>query len=127
MSKYIIENLRFDSENLSEEMKIVKIKGAFSCDENRAAEILSDVIAGNNIVVDTNIYRNLVSFGMNCCFSSEEEVKRKQELKVKAKEEHLQYLEKIKRADAWFETLTDEQKEFVQILGYTKFRVSAVA
>lgn len=126
MSRYVIENVSFYTSNLSEEMQLIKIKGAFSCDDNRAREILEDIINSKSIIVEKDIYRDLVGFGISCRFTSEETYKKLEEEKQKAKQEHQEYLEKIKRANAWFETLSEEERENVKILGHTKFFVSPV-
>lgn len=125
MSKYIIENISFYTGDLSEEMQLTKIKGAFSCDDNHAKEILDDIINKKNIIVEKNIYSDLIGFGISCRFVAEDTYKELEERKQKVKQEHLEYLDKIKRANAWFETLSEEERENVQILGHTRFFVSA--
>ncbi len=68
----------------------------------------------------------MIGFGIQCTITSEESIKERERAKEEAKKEHLEYLEKIKRANSWFERLTEEEKENVKILGHTKFFVSAV-
>jgi hypothetical protein len=125
MNTHRLENISFYKDNLEEEMKIIKIKGGFSCDEERAKEILELINSKSSIDVEDNLYSNLSSFGITCNMKSLERIKflEEQEIENKKKKEQFE-IDKV-LAEIWYNSLNKEEQNYVRVLSQSKFLVTA--
>lgn len=126
MSKFLVHRCNFSRPDLTAEEKLVKVKGAFMCDEVRANEIIIYIENKQDFYVEENISRNVMGFGINCEFLSEELVEKLEQEKKDRENTQKEYELKLQAADKWFSSLGDDEKEYVKILGHTRFFVSAV-
>lgn len=116
---YVLTNINFTNSSIDDSVKLIKIKGAFKCTEERAIEILKIINQKESMEVEgKSILIDMIGFGINCNASTHQEIedrKRREELRKKEAEE---FEIKRQKASEWFENLTEEEKEFVGILGY---------
>lgn len=126
MNTHRLENICFYNNDIDDFMKIIKIKGGFSCNEERAWEILDIINTNQSMEVEGNFYSRLLGYGITCNMLSLEGVKKREEAAKQRKKDEEQFEVNKKLAYAWFEQLSQVEKEYVKILGHTKFFVSAV-
>lgn len=128
MNTHRLEKISFYNSNIDDFMKIIKIKGGFSCDEERALEILDIINTNTNqsMEVEGNFYSRLLGYGITCDMLSLEGIKRREEAAIQRKKDKEELEIKQNLANLWFEQLSETEKEYVKILGHTKFFVTAV-
>lgn len=125
MNKYRLENISFYKDDIDEAMKIVKIKGAFSCDDAKAKEILDLIDSKSYIEIeDTEVYSNMIRFGLNANMRSLERIKflEDEEKKRIAFQENIRINKPL--AEAWYNNLSEEEQNFVDILHIGKLSAS---
>ncbi len=126
MNTHRLENICFYNSDIDDVMKIVKIKGAFSCDEERAWEILAIINSNQSMEVEGTIYSRLLGYGITSNMLSLKNIKLREEAAIQRKKEEEEFEIQKNLADLWFNNLSKTEQEYVKILGHTKFFVSAV-
>lgn len=125
MKKFILSNISFSKDSISDEMKLIKIKGAFKCDDDKSREILELINTKSTIEVEDGIYSNAISFGIISNCTSVELIQRR-EREDREKKEYWEEIESKKEfAYKWFEGLGEEEKKYVEILSLYKFIITA--
>lgn len=124
--KYVYEHVRFSSEIIDENLKIIKIKGGFSCNDDEAREILKKIEAKENIVIEGYHHKNLIGFGINCyTIISEEGFKNREKEKLEEEKKEQQFEIDKTLAEMWFNSLNETEQNYVKILSWTKFYTAA--
>jgi hypothetical protein len=121
MPKGLISNMSFSSRSLDGEMKLLKIKGAFQCDETRAEEILKVINDKGTIESERSVSGELMRFGIYSDFESFEDIEIKKQRAVEKEEMKKRFEIQKNLANSWFESLSEEEKEYVQILSHSRF------
>jgi hypothetical protein len=126
MNTHRLENISFYNSDIDDFMKIIKIKGGFSCSEEKAWEILDIINTNQPMEVEGNFYSRLLGYGITCDMLSLEGIKRREEAAIQRKKEEEEFEIQKNLADLWFNNLSKTEQEYVKILGQTKFFVTAV-
>ena len=115
---YIATNIKFDPEPESIDLKLLKIKNGFMCDEDEAKRILEVINSKGNLEITHNQNYNAYKFGIKFNSKSFSQIEREAQLKSEREEKEKQLELKRIEARKWFNTLNEKDKEFVKVLAF---------
>lgn len=121
MKTHLASFVHFYDSGISEEMKLIKIKGAFQCSSDEAKEILEKIKKRESIEIDGKIEHEMKCFGINAHVESFDNIRLNEEKEKQKQIEKESYLKEVELANEWFENIPKEQQRFVEVLGHTKF------
>lgn len=125
MNRYRLKNINFDysknRDDLSEDMKIIKIVGAFNVSVEEAKRILVKINNKESIDFVSLSHLKLTEFGM-CANKEDLEVTARREQEEKDRQLFWKNHKKtVPLAEAWYESLGAEHKKFVDTLVLSRY------
>lgn len=113
--------------NPTTEKKLIKLKNALEISEEEAKILLDKIDSDQEVQFDKNQLYQLFSFGLTFSFqeSNDKRIAKAERKKLEEEEEQKRKI-MLKLAENWFETLSDEQKEYVKTYGYHHCQLVAV-
>jgi len=101
---------------ISNDLKLIKIKGSFECSDEESLDILNKINSKETFLVTSKDVDMMVRFGIDGTFETLEsiEFRKKKEEEFKASQE--EYELKYKLATEWYDTLSKDDKDKVDIL-----------
>lgn len=115
-----ISNITFRTSGLSEETYLIKIQGAFKCDEDEAKLILEKINAGEILTGTTNTRHEMSVYGIECSSISFEDLDLKKQRKAEEEEQQALFEIELEKANIWFETLSKEERVYVELLSLSR-------
>ena len=112
---------RVITNQISDDLKIIKIKGVFECNDNEAFDILEKIKAKETFLVSQKNVDMMMRYGIDGHFETLESIENKRLHDLKLKAEIEQYEKEKQIALDWFEKLPEEEKNYVEILAHNKF------
>jgi len=124
--KYHLTNIYFEPEPPNNQIRLMKIMNGFIVGREIAEVILTTINAKEKLVVEDINPMRLHTYGIRCDHQTEETINRIAKEKKENEERWAREDIIFKKAEIWYETLSEEEKEMVQQLGYKKFQAYAV-
>jgi len=114
-------------EDVSREMKLMKIKNALNINEEEATKLLDKMNSEEELTFSKKQLHQLMVFGLRFnCEDKEEWRNRRLQQEEEMKTNRLKQEETLKKAEVWFETLSKEEQEMVMAYGYEHCKIVAV-
>lgn len=115
-----ISNISFRTSGLSEDMYLIKIQGAFKCNEAEAKLILEKINSKETLVGTINTRHDMSVYGIDCSSVSFEDLEFRKQKQVEEEEQQALFKIELDKANAWFETLSKEEQVYVELLSVSR-------